>query len=300
MSENTPVVKSDLVPVGSGEGQEVPNLIVIQDPEQSYTEAVTTAKFLKTNIIDSRPGLEVNGKRYVAFTEWGILAKWYGLTIRTEIIEEGKYFGSMGVKARAEVIHIATDTVIATAEAVCTKSEPGRGSHNYNQIGSMAQTRAGSKAYRNAIGYIVELAGLPSTPAEEMEGIKITSFQMTKPPHSTPRRGVYNKPHNKTRRQRPPVEEPAEEHPVQDIVEEDTIEAAATVKDSIPMETPPQNDYADLTGNEIVDQIETALSKKGERAKKVDIRKEILHLGGEEVLTQVQVRNALNYLKNYG
>lgn len=278
MSENTPVVKSDLVPVGSGEAQEVPNLIVIQDPEQSYTEAVTTAKFLKTNIIDSRPGLEVNGKRYVAFTEWGILAKWYGLTIRTEIIEEGKYFGSMGVKARAEVIHIATDTVIATAEAVCTKSEPGRGGHNYNQIGSMAQTRAGSKAYRNAIGYIVELAGLPSTPAEEMEGIKIP----------------------KTRRQRPPVDEPAEEHPVQDIVEEDTIEAEAQVKDSIPMETPPQNDYTDLTGNEIVDQIETALSKKGERAKKIDIRKEILHLGGEEVLTQVQVRNALNYLKNYG
>lgn len=278
MAETTPQVKKDLVPVQAPDGSEVPNLVVTQDPQQSYTEAVTTAKFLKTNIIDSREGLIVNDKRYVAFTEWGILAKWYGLTIRTEIIEEGKYFGSMGVKARAEVIHIATDTVISSAEAVCTKSEPGRGNHNYNQIGSMAQTRAGSKAYRNAIGYIVELAGLPSTPAEEMEGIRIP----------------------KPRQQRTPEPAPTEQHEAKDIVEEEIIEAEAQVKKSIHMETPKTNDYADLTGNEIVDQIETALSKKGERPKKQEIRKEILNLGGDEVLSQVQVRNALNYLKNYG
>jgi len=277
MSENTPVVKSDLVPVGSGEGQEVPNLIVIQDPEQSYTEAVTTAKFLKTNIIDSRPGLEVNGKRYVAFTEWGILAKWYGLTIRTEIIEEGKYFGSMGVKARAEVIHIATDTVIATAEAVCTKSEPGRGGHNYNQIGSMAQTRAGSKAYRNAIGYIVELAGLPSTPAEEMEGIKFNPSRN----HATPSREEVDKDTNKS----------TETEPI--------IEAEAEVKESIPMDDLDKSQYEDMTADEIVIAIEKAYADKGERPKMNDIRKEVLKLGGDKKITESQVRLTLHYLKNH-
>lgn len=277
MPEATPKVKNDLVPVGDSEGHEVPNLIVIQDPEQSYTEAVTTAKFLKTNIIDRREGLTVNGKRYVEFTEWGILAKWYGLTIRTEIIEEGKYFGSMGVKARAKVIHIATDTVIATGEAVCTKSEPGRGSHNYNQIGSMAQTRAGSKAYRNAIGYIVELAGLPSTPAEEMEGIKI-------PQSRKPRR---------------PEKAPEQEHDVKDIVEEDTIEAEATVKETIPMETLETSEYEDMTANEVIEAIEKAYNNKGERPRYKNIRKEILTLGGENKLSDNQVRMCLNYLKNH-
>jgi hypothetical protein len=39
------------------------------------------------------------------------------------------------------------------------------------QLASMAQTRAGAKALRNAFAWVVVLAGYQPTPAEEMDGV---------------------------------------------------------------------------------------------------------------------------------
>lgn len=277
MEHETKEPKAELITITDTEPSLATNLTITQDPGESLEVAVKTANFLKKNIIDQNEGLIVNGKRYVSFGEWQTLAKWYGLTVQTEIIEEGTYFKSMGIKAKGTVIHMATGQIISTAEAVCTKSEKGRANHNYNQIASMAQTRAASKALRNAVGWIVELAGLASTPAEEMEEIRIPN----------------------TRRQRMETADTIKEHDTYDIVEEEIMEAEAKIKKTIPMERAEDSEYKDMTGNEIVNSVENSLARMGERPSRADIRKEILSLGQDEVLSVVQVRNALNYLKKY-
>lgn len=50
------------------------------------------------------------------------------------------------------------------------RSEKRWGTADEYAVNSMAQTRASAKALRNAFGWVAELAGYQSTPAEEMPG----------------------------------------------------------------------------------------------------------------------------------
>ena len=70
--------------------------------------------------------------------------------------------------AEGRAIHTPTGKQVGYAQAMCSSREKGKSWQSDNQLASMAQTRAGSKAMRNAIGWVVELAGLNPTPLEEM------------------------------------------------------------------------------------------------------------------------------------
>lgn len=148
------------------------NVRLGNDPDSATKEAIATAQFLKKMVIDKKEGLmSDNGKRYIEFTEWQTLGNYYKVSVETEVLEyEGKGI-HLVVKARGIATHIVTGQRVGSAEAFCERREKGKGKHSLNQIASMAQTRAGSKAMRNALGWVVELAGMCSTPAEEMEGI---------------------------------------------------------------------------------------------------------------------------------
>ena len=63
-----------------------------------------------------------------------------------------------GWEARA-VCHDVNGNQLAAAEAQCSEGESKWRGRDSFQIRSMAQTRAQSKAYRTALGFIVELAG---------------------------------------------------------------------------------------------------------------------------------------------
>lgn len=148
------------------------NVRLGNDPNLATEEAIETAQFLKRMVIDKKEGLKSeSGKRYIEFTEWQTLGNYYKVSVETEVLEyEGKGI-HLVVKARGIATHIVTGQRVGSAEAFCERREKGKGKHSLNQIASMAQTRAGSKAMRNALGWVVELAGMCSTPAEEMEGI---------------------------------------------------------------------------------------------------------------------------------
>jgi hypothetical protein len=60
--------------------------------------------------------------------------------------------------------------VISAAEAMCMRDEPKWTSKPEFQLRSMAQTRASAKALRNVLAWVVVMAGLKPTPAEEMDG----------------------------------------------------------------------------------------------------------------------------------
>lgn len=149
--------------------ENVMEIVPIRDTKLNVANATVKAKELYDFVIKNKKGLVINNKRHIYFTEWQTLANWYGIDVETEVVGPVDYFGDKGVKAKAKAVHMESGNVVGRAEAMCFKSEKGRGKQNWHQIGSMAQTRAGSKALKNALGWIVELGEMSSTPAEEMQ-----------------------------------------------------------------------------------------------------------------------------------
>lgn len=75
--------------------------------------------------------------------------------------------GEVGMYAAAYLIDSANLTV-STGFATCMRSEPDWAIAPSFQVRSMAQTRASGKALRNKFAYVMVMAGLQGTPAEEM------------------------------------------------------------------------------------------------------------------------------------
>ncbi len=70
-------------------------------------------------------------------------------------------------EARVEVRTVSGE-VVGSAEAMCARSEETWSKRDDQALRSMAETRAESRAYRRAIGWIIHMAGYSPTPAEEM------------------------------------------------------------------------------------------------------------------------------------
>lgn len=149
-------------------------LVLEGDPELQLAFAMKAAKALMSVVDKKDKKIILNGKRYLEFGDWQTLARFYGCTVGIEWTKEIP----KGFEARAVVYR--NGEVISSAEAMCTTDEPSwkerRSSKGVQPVPdfqrrSMAQTRASAKAFRNALGWVAELAGYASTPAEEMDGV---------------------------------------------------------------------------------------------------------------------------------
>lgn len=110
----------------------------------------------------------IGGKDYLMFGAWQTLGRFFGSTVGIEwtqpLLDSKQQL--LGYEARAVVYQ--NGQIISSAEASCMKTEKRWATADEYAIKSMAQTRASAKALRNAFGWVAELAGFESTPAEEM------------------------------------------------------------------------------------------------------------------------------------
>ena len=145
-------------------------LVLEGDPEVQLQFAHRAAKTLMSWVAQKPKKVLIRGEQYLEFGDWQILGRFYGSTVSTEwtraIERGGKVFG---YEARAVVLK--DGVVISSAEGMCTRDEKRWAQADEYAIRSMAQTRTGAKALRNAFGWVAELAGMKSTPAEEMDGV---------------------------------------------------------------------------------------------------------------------------------
>jgi len=146
--------------------------LLVGTPDDRVTQATQIANALAPVITGKHLYVDISGKRHVLYEGWATLGALVGVfpvTVETREDEGGAW-------ARVEARTLA-GAVVGAAEAVCSRDEPGK----YGKPGrwadapryalvSMAQTRAGSKALRMPLGFIVTLAGFEATPAEEMDG----------------------------------------------------------------------------------------------------------------------------------
>jgi tellurite resistance-related uncharacterized protein len=152
------------------------------DPKKEVDRAHQMAKVLQDVVKQAGLSRKFGGqKEHLFFEAWQTIGRFFNVTPSTEwskpIVAGDKI---IGWEARAIVTN-ANGQVVAAAESMCAGDEPNwKGKAQY-AIRSMAQTRASSKALRQAFAWVAVLAGYSATPAEEMDA-EFTKGVATPPP----------------------------------------------------------------------------------------------------------------------
>lgn len=148
------------------------NLFGVADPVAVIEQASKVATAL-SDVVRAR-GLiaRISNKDYPQVEAWTLLGSMLGVFPVTEWSRELKDEAGrvLGWEARVEARTRAGD-IVGAAEAECRFSERRWKTADSYAVRSMAQTRATSKALRQPLGFVMQLAGLQATPADEMDGI---------------------------------------------------------------------------------------------------------------------------------
>lgn len=140
-------------------------LVLEGDPEAQLAYAQKAANALMKVVKPKNIG----GKDYLMFGAWQTLGRFFGATVGIEWAEPIKTDKGLLLGYDARAVVYQNGAIISSAEASCMKTEKRWGTADEYAVKSMAQTRASAKALRNAFGWVAELAGYQSTPAEEMD-----------------------------------------------------------------------------------------------------------------------------------
>jgi len=160
------------------EGKEV---VTLRNTDRVLQDAKSAAKSLKQVLQNKPKPVIINKEQYLEFEDWQTLGQFYGYTVKTGNAEPVEIEGVKGAKANAD-LYDRNGIIVGGAEAYCLRDEKNWGDKPWFQLASMAQTRAGAKAFRNRLSWVAVLAGFKPTPAEEMQG---TSLEST---HQRPQR----------------------------------------------------------------------------------------------------------------
>jgi len=161
--------------------EQLPSLLVGSTAKQRVQQAKEIATELADVIEKRHLFVQLGKRRHVLYEGWttlGALMGVFPVTVWARPIPNG-------YEARVEAKTLGGVTVGA-AEAECTRDEPDwdeRPKYEWQNgkrvkvgmehvadyaLRSMAQTRAGAKALRMPLGFIMQLSGFDATPAEEM------------------------------------------------------------------------------------------------------------------------------------
>lgn len=143
--------------------ESAPTLFGTADPVKVIEGATRIATPLAGIVKKQGLASAIQGKDYVRVEGWTLLGSMLGVfpvTVWTRKLEDGW-------EARVEA-RTRDGAVIGAAEAQCLRSESTWKSRDDYALRSMAQTRATSKALRQPLGFVMQLAGFEATPAEEM------------------------------------------------------------------------------------------------------------------------------------
>jgi hypothetical protein len=140
------------------------SLFGTNDPGEVLLRATQTAKPLADVIKRQKLYKTISGKNHIYVEGWTLLGSMLGVfpaTVWTRKLDNGW-------EARVEA-RTRSGELVGAAEAMCTRAEVKWKSSDEYAIRSMAQTRATSKALRQPLGFVIQLAGFEPTPAEEAE-----------------------------------------------------------------------------------------------------------------------------------
>lgn len=165
MTEILDADTGELVPY---QAQSPVSLFGTNDP----AEVVEAAKRAATPLVDvirsQKLAVKIGPSEHVRVEGWTLLGSMLGVfpvcTWTRQIVGADQ---SEGWEARVEA-RTRNGEIVGAAEAECLRSEKTWANRDDYALRSMAQTRATSKALRQPLGFVMQLAGFNPTPAEEM------------------------------------------------------------------------------------------------------------------------------------
>jgi hypothetical protein len=156
----TEIIEGELVPY---EPAQPVSLFGTNDPAEVVSAARRAAEPLVDVIRSQKLSVKIGPSEHVRVEGWTLLGSMLGvfpICVWTRQLEDGW-------EARVEARTRAGE-IVGAAEAECLRSEKTWANRDDYALRSMAQTRATSKALRQPLGFVMQLAGFNPTPAEEM------------------------------------------------------------------------------------------------------------------------------------
>lgn len=143
----------------------------LDKPKEKIKFATEAANELKKVVDDKNLKLVVKNSEHLYFEAWQTIGAFYNAIAGTDWVKAVKDDEDKIIGYEARSVVRSNDKTLSSAEASCMYDEPNWSGKPDFQLRSMAQTRASSKALRNAFAWVVVLAGYGATPAEEMESV---------------------------------------------------------------------------------------------------------------------------------
>jgi len=169
MSENLPaVIDAEALPIVAQLGT--------MDGAQTVARATAVANSM-LEVVRQRPKLvvDIQGKKYPIVECWTTLGALVGVFPHTEWVKESGSWADGTYVATARVVpKTLAGNPVGGGEGLCSQVETLKGKPRWMDqyaVFSMAQTRAISKSLRMPLGWILQLAGIEATPAEEMQPV---------------------------------------------------------------------------------------------------------------------------------
>lgn len=154
-----------------------------ENPNEIVARAGETANALIAVVRKKKLMVNIQGREYPRVEAWTLCGTMLGVfpvCVWSRKLENGW-------EARVEARTLAGQ-LVGAAEAQCTRSEKTWANRDEYALRSMAQTRATSKALRQPLGFVMVMAGLEATPAEEMiveaEAVEVVSAERLSGPQT--------------------------------------------------------------------------------------------------------------------
>lgn len=109
-----------------------------------------------------------NGKRHAEIDDLCYIARYFGWHYKTGETVYQELGNFKGFKAKAYVMNDKNE-VVSEAESSCMNDESFWKSASLSKLQGMAQTRAASRALSNLLKPVLQLAGIATTPGEDVQ-----------------------------------------------------------------------------------------------------------------------------------
>lgn len=163
-------------------------LTLKREPEVVIAEAKRAAEALIAHV-NARPDdqrYKIDGELFLGIDDWQMLARFYNTTpaVVPGSVKAIEFGDVIGFEAFAEALAVVDGHTVrvSSGDGMCLNDEHDWRDRPLHQLRSMAQTRACGKALRNALGWVMKLAGYRTTPAEEMEKPRNDAEPIIAPP----------------------------------------------------------------------------------------------------------------------
>lgn len=193
---------------------------VLLSPREIIAQSQEQAKALMEVVEQMTLYQVVRGRKFLQVEAWQMIGQFThtrAIPVELEQIDEPD---RIRFKCAVE-LHDRMGNIIGGGSAEANNKEEGKARLTENQIGSTAQTRAISKAYRNKFAFIAKLAGFEAATAEEMTGVQ--------QPPATPTQA--NQPTVQEASQSQPTTEPVPATPEQQTPTSEGMKAYITCKE---------------------------------------------------------------------